>query len=107
MLVFTERSFDFKRFYRSAAVILVLFYLSFHSVSGERGLFAWFKETRRLESLNIELNAAVKEREVLETRIKHLSNASLDLDLLDERARIVLGYAGRDEAVILTPDIAK
>ena len=37
----------------------------------------------------------------LEEKVKHLSNSSLDLDLLEERARIVLNMAAQDEFILL------
>jgi cell division protein FtsB len=83
--------------------VLFLFYLGFHTVSGERGLFALFKETRRLEALQTELSAIKVKREALESKVKRLSSHSLDLDMLDEQARSVVGLAGKDEVVIFTP----
>lgn len=82
--------------------VLIMFYLGFHAVSGERGLFALFKETRRLEQLNTELVDIRTKRDGLEKKIKLMSNNSLDLDMLDEQARNVLGLAGKDEVVIFT-----
>ena len=40
----------------------------------------------------------------LEEKVKLLSSSSLDLDLLDERARVVLNLVGKDEFVILDSD---
>ena len=37
----------------------------------------------------------------LEAKVRLLSSSSLDLDMLDERARVVLNFAGNDEFVIL------
>ncbi len=82
--------------------VLIMFYLGFHAVSGERGLFALFKETRRLEQLTAQLSDIRSNREQMEKKIKLMSNASLDLDMLDERARTVLGLAGKDEVVLFT-----
>ncbi|MFW0777282.1 MAG: FtsB family cell division protein [Rickettsiales bacterium] len=84
--------------------VLTLFYLGFHAVSGERGVFALYKETRQLETLKADLAAATAKREALEKKVRLLSNHSLDLDLLDEQARLVLGMAGKDEVVIFLND---
>jgi cell division protein FtsB len=80
--------------------VLVLFYLGFHTVSGERSLFVLFKEKRQLEALEQELAQTVAQREAIEKRVRLLSSQSLDLDLLDEQARQVLGMAGKDEVVV-------
>lgn len=79
--------------------VLAVFYLGFHTVSGERGALALFKESRKLENLKAELAEVKQKHEVLDKKVKRLSDNSLDLDLLDERARFVLGMAGKDELV--------
>lgn len=86
--------------FRSLFCVLVLFYLGFHAVSGERGVFALLSETNKLASLKTELAEMKDKHESLEKKIKQLSDSSLDLDLLDERVRIVLGMAGKDEVVV-------
>lgn len=79
--------------------VLVLFYLGFHAVSGERGVVALFKENRKLAQLKLELADVQQERAALDKKVLGLSSNSLDLDLLDERARLVLGMAGKNEVV--------
>lgn len=37
----------------------------------------------------------------LEDKVRLLSSSSLDLDLLEERARVVLNFVGNDEFIIL------
>ena len=83
--------------------VLIMFYLGFHAVSGERGVFALFKETRRYEQLTADLAAIRTKREALEKKIKLMSSTSLDLDMLDEQARTTLGLAGKDEVVLFLP----
>ena len=75
-------------------------YFTFASVQGDFGLF------RRVQ-INAELVELTKERDALAERIATLSNKTLrlsddylDLDLLDEQAREVLGYIRPDEVVI-------
>lgn len=79
--------------------VLVLFYLGFHAVSGDRGAVAYLKESRRLASLKAELEQVKAEHEAVDNKVRRLSDKSLDLDLLDERARAVLGLAGKNEVV--------
>jgi cell division protein FtsB len=80
--------------------VLVLFYLAFHTVSGDRGVFALLKASHQLVMLKAQLAEVSARRQALEARASLISNRSLDLDMLDERARIVLGYTGKDERVI-------
>ena len=42
-----------------------------------------------------------RNKETLDQQVKLLSSESLDLDMLDERARTVLNFVGEDEFVIL------
>lgn len=79
--------------------VFIIFYLCFHAVSGERGALALFKENRKLENLKIELAEVTAERLALDKKVRLLSDNSLDLDLLDEQAKFVLGMAGKNELV--------
>jgi cell division protein FtsB len=88
-----------KRVFGPLCCVLVLFYLGFHAISGDRGFVALFKEKKQLEVLKAELEDVKAEREELDLKVKRLSSHSLDLDLLDERARVVLGMAGKNEIV--------
>lgn len=89
-----------KRAVGSLFCVLILFYLAFHTVSGERGIFALLRESRKLDALQDELADTKAKREILEKKVQKLSNNSLDLDLLDEQARKVLGTTGKNEVVL-------
>jgi len=91
-----------KRAVGSLFCVLILFYLGFHTVSGERGVFALLRENRKLEALKTELAEAKSKREMLEKKVQKLGNNNLDLDLLDEQARRVLGSLGKNEVVLFT-----
>lgn len=86
---------------RSLLLVFIVFYLCFHAVSGERGVYAWFKVSRELEVVKAELVDARTEREILEAKVKLLSSGAVDLDMLDEQARKILGFADPNEMVIL------
>jgi cell division protein FtsB len=79
----------------------LVFYFGFHALNGDRGIYALIKEQRRLELMNAELERVSSERMELDHRVRMLSSSSLDLDLLDEQAREVLGFVAPDEDVIL------
>lgn len=88
----------------SLFLLAVMFYIAFHAVSGERGVFALFKESRRLEELQIKLAEAKNKREGLEHKVRLMSDDSLDLDLLDEQVRRVLGLANKGEVVYFSEE---
>ncbi len=89
-----------KRAIGSLFCVLLLFYLVFHMVSGERGVIALLRETSKLEALKEELAAIKSKHESLDNKVKKLSSSSLDLDLLDEQSRQVLGVTGKNEVVV-------
>lgn len=75
-------------------------YFGMRTIQGESGFFAKLAietEERRLTS---ELASARQDRAALENLTRRLSDNYLDLDLLDERARDVLGFVRTDEVVI-------
>jgi cell division protein FtsB len=80
--------------------VLALFYLGFHTISGERGLLALFEEKQKHTQLTQRLETVQQQREMLEKKTSLLSDASLDLDMLDEQARRMLGMVGKNEVVI-------
>lgn len=80
--------------------LLLGLYFAFAAVQGPSGIL------RRVQ-LEAETAALVAERESLEREVAHLQNLTrrlsdqyLDIDLLDERARNVLGLIRADEAVL-------
>ena len=67
---------------------------------GSHGLAAYREAGEEERRLNAELARLRAERDVLENRVKRLSARGLDLELLDERARAVLGLIREDELII-------
>ncbi|MEM0945794.1 MAG: septum formation initiator family protein [Pseudomonadota bacterium] len=73
---------------------------TFASVQGDHGLFARVQieaERAALEEQRARLEAEV---EALENKTRRLSDAYLDLELLDQQARQVLGMVRPDELVL-------
>ncbi len=84
--------------------MLMVFYIGYHALHGERGLYALMRERRELTALQAEYEATKTEREKLELRVSHLRNGSLDRDLLDEQMRRMLGVMKKGEIVVLSED---
>ena len=75
-------------------------YFAIAGVQGDYGLFRRIQidaEARALEARKSALETEVAE---LRNRTRRMSDDYLDLDLLDEMARDVLGYVRPDEVVI-------
>ena len=79
----------------------LFFYFAYHLVHGDRGYFALKGLEKKLATAEAKYDESVAERQALENRVKLLRPGSLDLDMLDERARVVLGFAKSDERVII------
>ena len=79
---------------------IILLYLALHADIGERGLIAWMKAERVHTMLQNELEKVKQQRQRTEANIKLLHPNSLDLDMLEERSREVLGYTRPNEIVI-------
>ncbi len=75
-------------------------YFVYHAINGERGLLAFIQLSQQLEQKRAELDIVRAERLYLEHRVTLMRPDSLDLDLVDEQARRLLGYASPSEKVI-------
>lgn len=75
-------------------------YFTFAAVQGEYGLFRRIQIEAEADRLRAERDRLAQELSVMENRTYRLSDRYLDLDLLDERAREILGYTRVDEVVL-------
>jgi cell division protein FtsB len=75
-------------------------YFAIAGVQGEFGLFRRIQIDAEAEGLRREVAVLDTELQVLRNRTRRMSDAYLDLDLLDEQVRDVLGYVRVDEVVI-------
>ncbi|AIL65160.1 Septum formation initiator [Rickettsiales bacterium Ac37b] len=79
-------------------------YFIYHAINGERGILAFIRLTHLTNKTNIELENVRAERIVLEHKVNLMRSESLDLDLLDEQARKILGYSDANEIVYIKPN---
>lgn len=82
------------------ALIAVLAMFAHSALQGEHGLAAHSRAEALERELTVELAEIRTERRALENKVKRLRTDYLDLELLDERARAVLGHVRVDEIVI-------
>ncbi|WP_299818606.1 septum formation initiator family protein [uncultured Jannaschia sp.] len=75
-------------------------YFVLAAVQGEYGVFRRVELDAERETLEAELALLDAEVARMRDQTRRLSDDYLDLDLLDERARIVLGFARIDEIVV-------
>ena len=74
-------------------------YFTYASLAGNYGLL----EKSKLELKEIELvekyHLLTKKIDAIENKTQRLSNHFLDLELLDQQARLILGYARPDDII--------
>lgn len=83
-----------------------LAYIGYHAVQGNRGLIAWWNLRYEIEKTNFELAEVTGAKRALEHRVALLRPDSLDRDMLEERARLMLGATGPDDIIVPLPTAA-
>ena len=78
-------------------------YFGYHLVNGDRGLLAMAHLQREVLIAEQNLAEAEAARKIWERRVVALRNQSLDPDMLDERARVLLNFARKDDIIVFTP----
>lgn len=82
------------------ALVLAGMYFTFSSVQGDSGLFNRIQIDAEARALEIERDRLSAEIAALQNKTRRLSDDFLDLDLLDEQAREILGLVRGDEIVL-------
>lgn len=75
-------------------------YFSYHIVQGDRGLIAWVHLKNEIVKAEETLAEIRAQKEGLEGRVSLLRPDSLDPDMLEERARVMLNMGHPDERII-------
>lgn len=88
---------------RAFLLVLAIFYFSYHLISGDKGVIAWMKLENEVKTAKLEQEESSTQRLALKQRVEGLYAHSLDVDLLDEQARKILGQAKSTEILYLTP----
>ena len=78
-------------------------YFGYHLVNGDRGLLAMAHLQRETMIADQNLAEAETTRRIWERRVAALRNQSLDPDMLDERARILLNFSRKEDIIVFTP----
>ena len=82
-----------------AASLMV--YVVYHAVQGNHGLIAYWRLEKQVHTASAVAAALNDERARLDRRVRLLHPDSLDRDMLEERARIMLGYSHPDDIVLI------
>ena len=94
----------FRPYLSTAALALLSSYFGVHAFTGEGGLLRSNQRDATLIAKRHELVSMQAQRRDLEVRAQLLRDTSLSADLLEERARSLLGFADpRDYVIRLRP----
>ena len=89
-----------KPYLPSAALLLLIVYLGVQALTGQRGLLSGGERDALLAKREAQLAHLTEQRRDLEVRVRYLRTESLSKDLLEERARAVLGFADPRDYVV-------
>lgn len=84
-----------------AITMSFLAYFAFHAQGGKYGLESKSVLAKDLVASQERYAKLVKQREGLERRVQLLHDGTLERDMIDERARRLLGFTAPDEITIL------
>jgi cell division protein FtsB len=85
---------------RIGIILISIMYFVYQAINGENGIISYVAISKKVIEKKQALELAKKREISLEKDVHLLSNNFLDLDLLEERSRIVLNYALTDDTII-------
>ena len=94
-----------KPYLPSAFLLLMFLYLGVQALTGERGLLRGHERNALLVEREQQLVDLTERRADMEVRVRYLRTEHLSRDLLEERARVVLGFADPRDYVIRVSDL--
>ena len=84
-----------------AVCFILCVYFVIASFKGEFGVSSKYQLLAKEKALTEELKLLNEKTMKVKNKIKRLSDKSLDLELLDQQARKILGLLGEDELIVL------
>ena len=89
-----------RQYVPTAALAFLIFYFGFHAFTGDRGILSTHQRNETLATKTRELSELRAQRKDMEARAHLLRDTSLSADLLEERARSLLGFSDPKDYVI-------
>ena len=78
----------------------MLGYFAYHTVQGDRGLLAYWRISQEVNRAESTLSGIQGQRETLQRRVSLLRAKALDLDMLDQQARMLFNLLDRNDLLI-------
>lgn len=86
---------------RAVVSLFIMLFVAMFLFEGDRSLSAAEQLDRQIAEAQVKLDRVRADREAVERKVVALRPGTIDGDLLDEQARVSLGYAKQGEIVIL------
>lgn len=102
-----KQSFSISQTLATTLSFGLFIYFAYPLLHGDNGYFALRGLQQKLVDSEANYNKTQSERLALENKVKMLRPQSIELDLLDERARVVLGFMKPTEKAIIDKDSGK
>ena len=83
---------------------LLLLYLIYFLIHGERGVISFFTINNQQIELQNELKKIMLQNDFFVDRVQRLQTNTIDLDYLDEQLRLHTGYIAENELLISLED---
>lgn len=96
-----QKHYVFRRNMLAVIGLCLSVYFCYHLIAGQRGYFRLLSLERQVVNISAEYQTLKTEREGVEKHVIMMRPGSIDRDLLEERARHVLGYRHADEVILL------
>jgi cell division protein FtsB len=91
----------------TVALAVLISYFTYHAVTGDQSVLTTRQRQATLAEDEAHLAALRAQSADLEQQVRLLSDQSLSIDLLEERAHVLLGFADPRDYVIRTPPDAR
>lgn len=92
----------FRPYLPAAVLASLIFYFGFQALTGDRGLLSLSQRNELLITRRAELARIQAQRQDLEARARLMRDGAVSRDLVEERARYLLGFSDPRDYVIHT-----
>lgn len=99
-MIFQDIQIRLRSVLGSIIALALMGYFVYHIIQGERGLLSWMRLKQKIHETEQQLADTQSRQETLERQVSLLRPDSLDPDMLEERARLILNFARKDEIVV-------
>jgi cell division protein FtsB len=82
------------------SMLVATLYFIFQAISGKNGIISYTSIKKQILKHEKALEIAKNKETMLERNVRLLGNNFLDIDLLEERCRMILNYAFPDDVIV-------